>query len=158
MMFTESPYSARLPVDLILSRKIVVLNKNCSEAPRSFSPLTCVGQWLSVASNIFGRIDIEAIFIAPAGHVVIILSSDMSDADVQPLIDEFTSWDCSTLDRIAEDFTFSTTGQAFTVCDLLAKHGRINFSQVESMALRITACMQSGSFSLFCFSPSAERQ
>lgn len=157
MVFTESPYSVRLTEDLILSRKIVDLNQKLPEVHHSLSPLTCIGQWISIASSVCGKVDIEAIFVTTEGHIVVILSDDISGMDIRPLTIELMSWDCNTLDRIAEDFTFSTLGQAFTVCDLLAKHGHIDFSQAESMALQITRCMRSGSFSLFCFSHNAKR-
>lgn len=151
-MFTESPPSARLTEDLILSRKIINVSKKPSKPPQSLSPLTCVGQWISLASSSCGRVDIEAIFVAPSGHVVIILSSNISDADQSSLISELSTWDCKTLDRIAADFALSSLGQAFTVCDLLARHGRITFSQSSSIEASITDCLQSGSFSLLCFS------
>lgn len=151
-MFTESPPSARLTEDLILSRKIINVSKKPSTPPQSLSPLTCVGQWISLASSSCGRVDIEAIFVAPSGHVVIILSSNISDADQSSLISELSTWDCKTLDRIAADFALSSLGQAFTVCDLLARHGRITFSQSSSIEASITDCLQSGSFSLLCFS------
>lgn len=151
-MFTESPPSARLTEDLILSRKIINVSKKPSEAPRSLSPLTCVGQWISLASSSCSRVDIEAIFVTPSGHVVIILSSSISDADRSSLISEVSTWDCKTLDRIAADFALNSLGQAFTVCDLLARHGRITFDQSSSIEANITDCLQSGSFSLLCFS------
>lgn len=151
-MFTESPPSARLTEDLILSRKIINVSKKPSEAPRSLSPLTCVGQWISLASSSCSRVDIEAIFVTPSGHVVIILSSSISDADSSSLISEVSTWDCKTLDRIAADFALNSLGQAFTVCDLLARHGRITFDQSSSIEANITDCLQSGSFSLLCFS------
>lgn len=158
MMFTESRHSVRLTEDLILSRKIVDLNGRLSDAPRNFSPLTCVGQWISIASEKCSTLDIEAIFATPEGHVVIISSDDLSECNITPFIAEIMSWDCSTLDRIAADFTFNTLGQAFTVCDLLAKHGHIAFSQCDNIATRVTDCLQSGSFSLLCFSKKAKRQ
>lgn len=151
-MFTESPPSARLTEDLILSRKIINVSKKPSKPSQSLSPLTCVGQWISLASSSCGRVDIEAIFVTPSGHVVIILSSNISDADQSSLISELSTWDCKTLDRIAADFALSSLGQAFTVCDLLARHGRITFSQSSSIEASITDCLQSGSFSLLCFS------
>lgn len=151
-MFTESPPSARLTEDLILSRKIINVSKKPSEAPRSLSPLTCVGQWISLASSSCNRVDIEAIFVTPSGHVVIILSSSISDADRSSLISEVSTWDCKTLDRIAADFALNSLGQAFTVCDLLARHGRITFDKSSSIEANITDCLQSGSFSLLCFS------
>lgn len=151
-MFTESPPSARLTEDFILSRKIINVSKKPSEPSQSLSPLTCVGQWISLASSSCGRVDIEAIFVTPSGHVVIILSSNISDVDQSSLISELSTWDCKTLDRIAADFALSSLGQAFTVCDLLARHGRITFSQSSSIEASITDCLQSGSFSLLCFS------
>ena len=151
-MFTESPPSARLTEDLILSRKIIDVSKKPSEALRSPSPLTCVGQWISLASSSCSRVDIEAIFVTPSGHVVIILSSSISDADRSSLISEVSTWDCKTLDRIAADFALNSLGQAFTVCDLLARRGRITFGQSSSIEANITDCLQSGSFSLLCFS------
>lgn len=151
-MFTESPPSARLTEDLILSRKIIDVSKKPSEALRSLSPLTCVGQWISLASSSCSRVDIEAIFVTPSGHVVIILSSSISDADRSSLISEVSTWDCKTLDRIAADFALNSLGQAFTVCDLLARRGRITFGQSSSIEANITDCLQSGSFSLLCFS------
>ena len=151
-MFTESPPSARLTEDLILSRKIIDVNEKPSEALRSPSPLTCVGQWISLASSSCSRVDIEAIFVTPSGHVVIILSSSISDTDRSSLISEVSTWDCKTLDRIAADFAMNSLGQAFTVCDLLARHGRITFGQSSSIEASITDCLQSGSFSLLCFS------
>lgn len=151
-MFTESPPSARLTEDLILSRKIINVSKKPSKPPQILSPLTCVGQWISFASSSCCRVDIEAIFVTPSGHVVIILSSNISDADQSSLISELSTWDCKTLDRIAADFALSSLGQAFTVCDLLARHGRITFSQSSSIEASITDCLQSGSFSLLCFS------
>ena len=152
MMFTESPPSARLPEDLILSRKMIDVSKKPLEVPQSLSPLTCVGQWVSLASSSCGRVDIEAIFVTPSGHVVIILSSSISDEDCSSLISEVSTWDCKTLDRIAADFALNSLGQAFTVCDLLARHGRITFDQSSSIEANITDCLQSGSFSLLCFS------
>ena len=151
MMFTESPPSARLTEDLILSRKIIDASKKPSKPSQGLSPLTCVGQWISLASSSCGRVDIEAIFVTPSGHVVIILSSNISDVDQSSLISELSTWDCKTLDRIAADFALSSLGQAFTVCDLLAKHGRITFDQSSDVEASITDCLQSGSFSLFYF-------
>ena len=150
-MFTESPPSARLTEDLILSRKIIDASKKPSKPSQSLSPLTCVGQWISLASSSCGRVDIEAIFVTPSGHVVIILSSNISDVDQSSLISELSTWDCKTLDRIAADFALSSLGQAFTVCDLLAKHGRITFDQSRDVEASITDCLHSGSFSLFYF-------
>lgn len=150
-MFTESPPSARLTEDLILSRKIIDASKKPSKPSQGLSPLTCVGQWISLASSSCGRVDIEAIFVTPSGHVVIILSSNISDVDQSSLISELSTWDCKTLDRIAADFALSSLGQAFTVCDLLAKHGRITFDQSSDVEASITDCLQSGSFSLFYF-------
>lgn len=150
-MFTESPPSARLTEDLILSRKIIDASKKPSKHSQSLSPLTCVGQWISLASSSCGRVDIEAIFVTPSGHVVIILSSNISDVDQSSLISELSTWDCKTLDRIAADFALSSLGQAFTVCDLLAKHGRITFDQSSDVEASITDCLHSGSFSLFYF-------
>lgn len=152
MMFTESPPSARMTDDLILSRKIIDVSKKPLEVRQSLSPLTCVGQWVSLASSSCGRVDIEAIFVTPSGHVVIILSSGISNADQFSLISEISTWDCKTLDRIAADFALNSLGQAFTVCDLLARHGRITFDQSSSIEASITDCLQSGSFSLLCFS------
>lgn len=151
MMFTESPSSARLTEDLILSRKIIDASKKPSKPSQSLSPLTCVGQWISLASSSCGRVDIEAIFVTPSGHVVIILSSNISDVDQSSLISELLTWNCKTLDRIAADFALNSLGQAFTVCDLLAKHGRITFDQSSDVVANITDCLQSGSFSLFYF-------
>lgn len=151
MMFTESPPSARLTEDLILSRKIIDASKKPSKSSHNLSPLTCVGQWISLASSSCGRVDIEAIFVTPSGHVVIILSSNISDVDQSSLISELSTWDCKTLDRIAADFALSSLGQAFTVCDLLAKHGRITFDQSSDVEESITDCLHSGSFSLFYF-------
>ncbi len=151
-MFTESPPSACLTEDLILSRKMIDVSKKPLEVPQSLSPLTCVGQWVSLASSSCGRVDIEAIFVTPSGHVVIILSSSISDADRSSLISEVSTWDCKTLDRIAADFALNSLGQAFTVCDLLARHGRITFDQSSSIEANVTDCLQSGSFSLLCFS------
>ena len=151
-MFTESPLSARMTEDLIMSRKIINVSKNPPEAPQSLSPLTCVGQWISLASSLCSRVDIEAIFVTPSGHVVIILPGGISDTDCSSLISEVSTWDCKTLDRIAADFALSSLGQAFTVCDLLARHGRITFDQSNSIEASITDCLQSGSFSLLCFS------
>lgn len=150
-MFTDSPPSARLTEDLILSRKIIDASKKPSKPSQGLSPLTCVGQWISLASSSCGRVDIEAIFVTPSGHVVIILSSNISDVDQSSLISELSTWDCKTLDRIAADFALSSLGQAFTVCDLLAKHGRITFDQSSDVEASITDCLQSGSFSLFYF-------
>lgn len=151
MMFTESHPSARLTEDLILSRKIIDASKKPSKSSQNLSPLTCVGQWISLASSSCGRVDIEAIFVTPSGHVVIILSSNISDVDQSSLISELSTWDCKTLDRIAADFALSSLGQAFTVCDLLAKHGRITFDQSSDVEESITDCLHSGSFSLFYF-------
>lgn len=151
MMFTESPPSARLTEDLILSRKIIDASKKPSKSSQNLSPLTCVGQWISLASSSCGRVDIEAIFVTPSGHVVIILSSNISDVDQSSLISELSTWDCKTLDRIAADFALSSLGQAFTVCDFLAKHGRITFDQSSDVEESITDCLHSGSFSLFYF-------
>lgn len=150
-MFTESPPSARLTEDLILSRKIIDASKKPSKPSQGLSPLTCVGQWISLASSSCGRVDIEAIFVMPSGYVVIILSSNISDVDQSSLISELSTWDCKTLDRIAADFALSSLGQAFTVCDLLAKHGRITFDQSSDVEASITDCLHSGSFSLFYF-------
>ena len=150
-MFTESHPSSRLTEDLILSRKIIDASKKQSKPSQGLSPLTCVGQWISLASSSCGRVDIEAIFVTPSGHVVIILSSNISDVDQSSLISELSTWDCKTLDRIAADFALSSLGQAFTVCDLLAKHGRITFDQSSDVEASITDCLQSGSFSLFYF-------
>lgn len=127
------------------------MSKKPLEVPQSLSPLTCVGQWVSLASSSCGRVDIEAIFVTPSGHVVIILSSSISNSDQFSLISELSTWDCKTLDRIAADFALSSLGQAFTVCDLLAKHGRITFDQSSDVEASITDCLHSGSFSLFYF-------
>lgn len=151
-MFTESPLSARMTEDSIASRKIIDVSKKSPEAPQSLSPLTCVGQWISLASSSCSRVDIEAVFVTPSGHVVIILPSSISDTNRSSLISEVSTWDCKTLDRIAADFALSALGQAFTVCDLLARHGRITFDQSSSIEASITDCLQSGSFSLLCFS------
>lgn len=104
-----------------------------------------------IGIKLMRQVDIEAIFVTPSGHVVIILSSNISDVDQSSLISELSTWDCKTLDRIAADFALSSLGQAFTVCDLLAKHGRITFDQSSDVEASITDCLQSGSFSLFYF-------
>lgn len=111
-----------------------------------------------MASSSCGRVDIEAIFVTPSGHVVIILSSNISDVDQSSLISELSTWDCKTLDRIAADFALSSLGQAFTVCDLLAKHGRITFDQSSDVEASITDCLHSGSFSLFYFDDKNSKQ
>ena len=150
-MFTESVYSSRLTEKQVLSMRILDLNKGLAEVPRSQSPLICVGQWISAASTRAGKINIEAIFVTPVGHVVVILSKKPSSTVVDAIIDELQSWTYNTLDRVAMDYSYREFGQAFSVCDLLARHGHITFSQESSLRANVTNCLQSCAFSLFCF-------
>lgn len=132
-------------------KEITDLNKILAEAPQSPSPLICVGQWVSAASIGSGKIDIESIFVTQAGHVVVILSRKPDSEAIPAIIKEFRSWTYDTLDRIAADYSYNAFQQAFSVCDLLAKHGQIVFSQESGLKERITSCMKAGAFSLFCF-------
>ena len=150
-MFTESAYSSRLTENQVLSRRIIDLNKGLAEVPRSQSPLTCVGQWILASSTRAGKINIEAIFVTPVGHVVVILSKKPSSTAVGAIIDEIKSWTYNTLDRFAVDYSYRAFGQSFSVCDLLAKHGHITFSQTNSLMANVTNCLRSCAFSLFCF-------
>lgn len=148
MMFTDNPCGSLLTEEQLLGRKIVVLNKKSLKRFSKAYPFICIGQWLSVASPVSGRIDIEAIFVSPTAHVSIVLPNHPSDEDLPNLVTEFSSWDFHTLDRIAADFSFRTMGQAFCVRDIMAERGYVTFSQVDNLNTQLTACLHSGEFSL----------
>lgn len=149
MMFTDSPVSSRLTEEQLLSGKLIALDKKTMQEQPELSHVTCTGQWFSVASKLYGKIDVEAVFITPVGHVIIILPCFPSNYAVNGLLSEIKTWTHETLDRIAEKFSYDTIGQSCTVADLLVRHEKITFAQTEELNEKIDECLSSGRCSLF---------
>lgn len=97
MMFTDSPVSSRLTEEQLLSGKLIALDKKTMQEQPELSHVTCTGQWFSVASKLYGKIDVEAVFITPVGHVIIILPCFPSNYAVNGLLSEIKTWTHETL-------------------------------------------------------------
>ena len=149
MMFTDSPLSSRLTEEELLAGKLISLNPKTFQQQPKLSPVTCVCQWISVSSKLYGKLDIEAIFVTPMGHVIIILSKLPSGYTHEGILSEFRMWSHDTLDCLSEKFSFDTQGQSFTVADLLARHGHITFFDVLMLNKAIDNCLSNGDYSLF---------
>ena len=115
----------------------------------SIFPLVCIGQQISVIHKT-GEFNIEALFITPAAKVAVILPEWPQPAELEQIILELRSWDAERLEELAEDYTWSTQGQAFRIIDIMAAHGHLTFSDNAVFSRSVSRQMKNGDFVILC--------
>lgn len=123
---------------------LIPLNSIVPPAP----PLICIGQDLSLESK-SGQINLAGIFASPTGQIVIILPSRPPEPELSSIIAGLQTWDYDKLDSVVSDYTYQESGQAFRIIDIMAKYGRLSFSDAGRLSNSINQCMKTGSFSIF---------
>lgn len=126
-----------------------------SEVGSEFAPLVCIGREVPVGSGeTQGYID--NLYVTPSGNVVIVETKLFRNQEsrrtvVAQIIDyakELQKWDAAKLDKVVEDYTYRTRGQAYRLIDLMAHHGYLSFSDEGAFVDRINTNLQKASFLL----------
>lgn len=130
--------------DCILSAKLTQVYP-AQGVREDISPLVCIGQQITVIYET-GKFNIEALFITPAAKVAVILSERPQPDELEQIISELRSWDAERLEELAEDYTWSTLGQAFRIIDIMAAHGHLTFSDDAVFSRSVSRQMKNGGF------------
>lgn len=128
----------------IMSAKLIQLYPTGSIQENIF-PLVCISQQITVIRKA-SAFSIEALFITPAAKVAVVLSNHPQPNELKQIVSELRSWDADRLAELAEDYTWSTLGQAFRIVDIMAAHGHLTFSDDAVFSRSVNRQMKNGDF------------
>lgn len=106
---------------------------------KAYSPLICIGRNVPVgAGGAAGSIN--CLCVSPSGRIAIVepdpFRSGESEADfisrISAYIEELRQWDCDTLDGVAADYFYDTTGQAARGIDIMARNGYVTWAAEQA--------------------------
>lgn len=113
---------------------------------KAYSPLICIGRNVPVgAGGAAGSI--PCLCVSPYGRIAIVepdpfrLGESGADfaARVSGIVSELRNWDCDTLDGVAADYFYETTGRAAHGIDVMALNGYLTFSAKQDFFNGINA-------------------
>lgn len=102
---------------------------------KAYSPLICIGRNVPVgAGGAAGSIN--CLCVSPSGRIAIVEPDPFrrgeSESDfisrISGYISELRQWGCDTLDGVAADYFYDTTGQAARGIDIMARNGYVTWA------------------------------
>lgn len=101
----------------------------------AYSPLICIGRNVPVGTGSDSS-RINCLCVSPSGRIAIVepdpFRQGESGADfisrISGYIEELRRWDCDTLDGVAADYFYDTTGQAARGIDIMARNGYVTWA------------------------------
>ncbi len=102
---------------------------------KAYSPLICIGRNVPADARSSSEI-IRCLCVSPSGKIAIVepdpYHAGESETDficrISNYINELRKWDCDTLDGVAADYFYDTTGQAARGIDIMARNGYVTLA------------------------------
>ncbi len=125
------------------------------EIGSEFANLVCIGREAKVASGEnTGYID--NLYVSSSGQIVIVETKLFRNQEarrtvVAQIIDyakDIQKWDSEDLDRVAEDYTYSTTGQASRVFDMMLAAGHLTVADSAKFVDAVNRNLKNATFML----------
>ena len=126
-----------------------------AEVNGEYAPLVCIGREVPVGSgDMQGYID--NLYITPSGCVVIVETKLFRNQEsrrtvIAQIIDyakELQKWDCERLNKVAIDYFYKKTGQAFRIIDIMARLGYLTVADEARLNDCINTNLSKASFLL----------
>lgn len=97
----------------------------------------CIGRGVPA-----GDLLIDNLYVSPSGSIII---AEAEQGRLPDYAAALSGWTASDLDRICEDYTYATRGQAFRVIDLMAHAGLLSFKDGPGLYERMGQTLAGGS-------------
>ncbi len=125
------------------------------EVGSEYAPLVCIGREVPVGSGeTQGYID--NLYLTPSGNIVIVETKLFRNQEsrrtvVAQIIDyakELQKWNCEMINKVAEQYTLKTEGQAKRIIDIMASRGYLSFTDEAKLTDKINDSLKRASFLL----------
>lgn len=116
---------------------------------KTYSPLICIGRNVPVGTGGDAG-NIPCLCVSPYGRIAIVEpdpfrlgeSGEAFVTRISRIVAELRKWDCDTLDGVAADYFYETTGQAARGIDAMALNGYLTFAAKQDFFDGVNAGLQ----------------